>query len=157
MNALACNVTTPFTIILTDARPICVQCANDSTALRIAGPLIVNMVVENQAARGLEGQDLYQLSLYIMAGVLAVGFIANFLVRPVSKKHFVEPELVEAKLEADRQAVLDAEAEAKEAGRTGGNAGGVHTAVSMVLALFIGASLAFGLLQTAVKAAGLFM
>ena len=92
-----------------------------------------------------------------MAGVLAVGFIANFLVRPVSKKHFVEPELVEAKLEADRQAVLDAEAEAKEAGRTGGNAGGVHTAVSTVLALFIGASLAFGLLQTAVKAAGLFM
>lgn len=127
------------------------------SAAGIAGPLIVNMVVESQASRGLEGQDLYQLSLYIMAGVLAVGFIANFLIRPVAEKNFVDPAVVEAKIEADRQAVLDAEAEAKEAGKTGGNSGAVHGVVSMILALFIGASLAFGLFQTAVKAAGLFM
>lgn len=127
------------------------------SAAGIAGPLIVNMVVESQASKGLEGPDLYQLSLYIMAGVLAVGFIANALVRPVGKEHFEDEAVVQAKIDADRQAVIEAEAEAKEAGRTGGNSGPLHTTISMILALFIGASLIYGLFQTAVKAAGLFM
>lgn len=59
------------------------------SAAGIAGPLIVNSVLESQAEAGLTGADLYSLSLYIMVGLLAVGFIANLLVRPVHSRHHV--------------------------------------------------------------------
>jgi hypothetical protein len=36
-----------------------------------------------------QGADLYELSLYIMVGVLIVGFIANLLLRPVAEHHHV--------------------------------------------------------------------
>lgn len=59
-------------------------------AAGIAGPLIVNSVVESQAAAGNEGPDLYTLSMFIMVGLLAVGLIANVLMRPVAEKHTIE-------------------------------------------------------------------
>ena len=59
------------------------------SAAGIAGPLIVNSVADSQTAAGKEGADLYTLSLYIMVGVLVVGFIANLLIRPVAERHHV--------------------------------------------------------------------
>jgi MFS family permease len=56
----------------------------------VAGPLIVNAIADHQAAEGKSGADLYTLSLYIMVGVLVVGFIANLLIRPVHER-FHEP------------------------------------------------------------------
>ena len=41
-------------------------------------------------AAGKSGADLYTLSLYIMVGVLLVGFTANLLIRPVPER-FHEP------------------------------------------------------------------
>ena len=52
----------------------------------VAGPLIVNAIADRQAADGKSGADLYSLSLYIMVGVLVVGFIANLLIRPVNER-----------------------------------------------------------------------
>ncbi|MBA2514646.1 MAG: OFA family MFS transporter [Solirubrobacterales bacterium] len=52
----------------------------------VAGPLIVNALADSQSAAGKEGSDLYTLALSIMVGVLAVGFIANLLVRPVNPR-----------------------------------------------------------------------
>lgn len=60
------------------------------SAAGIAGPLIVNSVVEAQAKAGHEGPDLYTLSMLIMVGLLAVGLIANILMRPVAEKHTIE-------------------------------------------------------------------
>jgi MFS family permease len=57
------------------------------SAAGIAGPAIVNSVADSQKAGGKEGADLYELSLYIMVGVLVVGFIANLLIRPVAERH----------------------------------------------------------------------
>ncbi|MEK6228484.1 MAG: MFS transporter, partial [Actinomycetota bacterium] len=56
------------------------------SAAGVAGPLIVNSIADSQAAAGKQGADLYELSLFIMVGVLVVGFIANLLVRPVSER-----------------------------------------------------------------------
>jgi MFS family permease len=52
----------------------------------VAGPLIINAIADNQAAAGKSGADLYTLSLYIMVGVLVVGFIANLMIRPVDPR-----------------------------------------------------------------------
>ncbi|MEO9247894.1 OFA family MFS transporter [Citricoccus nitrophenolicus] len=67
------------------------------SAAGVAGPLIVNSLLESQAAAGKTGADLYTLSLYIMVGLLAVGFIANLLVRPVAAKHHVSKDEIREK------------------------------------------------------------
>ena len=125
-------------------------------AAGIAGPLIVNTLVESRADAGLDGADLYRASLLLMCGLLAVGVIANFLIRPVDEKHHVDVDVVKQKEAADRKAVDDAEYAAKESGQAKGNSSFVHNAVSLILGVFIGVSLAFGLWDTMVRAAGLF-
>ncbi|MGO2813288.1 MAG: L-lactate MFS transporter [Brevibacterium aurantiacum] len=66
------------------------------SAAGVAGPLIVNSVVEAGEAAGKEGPELYTPGMFIMVGALVVGFIANVLVRPVSERFF-EREDVKAK------------------------------------------------------------
>jgi MFS family permease len=56
----------------------------------VAGPLIINAIADYQMAAGRTGADLYTLSLFIMVGVLAVGFVANLLVRPVNPRFHME-------------------------------------------------------------------
>ncbi|MFE0730944.1 OFA family MFS transporter [Streptomyces antibioticus] len=53
----------------------------------VLGPLIVNWIADRQEEAGKHGADLYSLSLFIMIGLLAVGFVANELVRPVAPRH----------------------------------------------------------------------
>jgi MFS family permease len=57
----------------------------------VAGPLIINAIADRQTAAGKSGAELYTLSLYIMVGVLVVGFIANLMIHPVDER-FHEPE-----------------------------------------------------------------
>ena len=61
------------------------------SAAGVAGPLIVNVITESQRGAGLEGAAAYRLSLLVMVGVLAVGFVANLLVRPVDARHHIAP------------------------------------------------------------------
>jgi MFS family permease len=56
------------------------------SAAGVAGPLIVNRIADARKADGIEGSDLYTLSLSIMVGVLAVGFVANLMIRPVPER-----------------------------------------------------------------------
>jgi MFS family permease len=60
------------------------------SAAGIAGPLIVNGLADIQEGNGKSGSDLYTLSLFIMVGVLVIGFIANLMVKPVDER-FHEP------------------------------------------------------------------
>lgn len=120
------------------------------SAAGVAGPLIINMVVERQASQGYSGPQLYQLSLYIMCVLLAVGLVANVLVSPVDRKWFEDPATVQAKVEADRASAVESQAGA------GAKGGAAHAAVAAVLALVIGLLLVYGLWETAVKASGMF-
>lgn len=56
------------------------------SAAGVAGPLIINGLLDLLESRGLSGADLYRPSLLVMVGVLAIGFVANLLVRPVAAK-----------------------------------------------------------------------
>jgi len=62
------------------------------SAAGVAGPLIINAIADYQTAAGRTGADLYTLSLFIMVGVLIVGFVANLLVRPVDSRFHMERE-----------------------------------------------------------------
>jgi len=57
----------------------------------ILGPLIVNAVADGAKSAGRSGPDLYTTSLFIMIGLLAVGFAANELIRPVHPRHHQPP------------------------------------------------------------------
>src|SRR5918911_698564 len=61
------------------------------SAAGVAGPLIVNGLADIQEANGQEGAGLYKLSLFIMVGILVVGFVANLMIKPVDER-FHEPE-----------------------------------------------------------------
>jgi hypothetical protein len=49
----------------------------------ILGPTLVNYIREYQIAHGVPKTASYNTTMYIMAGLLVVGFIANALVRPL--------------------------------------------------------------------------
>jgi len=52
----------------------------------ITGPLIINSVLDAQGKPGQLVAADYQPALFAMVGVLAVGFVANLLLRPVSSR-----------------------------------------------------------------------
>jgi MFS family permease len=60
------------------------------SAAGVAGPLIVNGFLDAEGTPGKLTADAYRPALLTMVGVLAVGFVANLLVRPVSAR-FHEP------------------------------------------------------------------
>jgi MFS family permease len=53
----------------------------------VAGPVLVNYIREFQIEQGVAKADAYNVTMYIMAGILVVGFIGNMLIRPVHEKH----------------------------------------------------------------------
>lgn len=55
----------------------------------VLGPIIVSAIVGQQAASGVEGPAKYTLSFTIMIVLLAIGFVANELIKPVDPRHFV--------------------------------------------------------------------
>jgi MFS family permease len=78
------------------------------SAAGIAGPLIVNGLADAQSGAGKSGSALYTLSLFIMVGVLVVGFIANLMIRPVDER-FHEPAGAAATAEPDERFARDGE------------------------------------------------
>jgi MFS family permease len=56
------------------------------SAAGIAGPLIVNSVLDSRGTPGELVAADYRPALFIMVGLLAVGFVANLLVKPVAHR-----------------------------------------------------------------------
>lgn len=124
-------------------------------AAGVAGPLLVNTIVESQASAGHSGMELYRLSMWLMAGILAVGFVANLLIRRVPERHFEDEAVVARKQEADRAGAHDA-INGKGGTDAHAQAGASHTVVASALAVLVVAALAYGLVETAIRAVALF-
>ncbi|HWV09663.1 OFA family MFS transporter [Pseudomonas sp.] len=67
-------------------------------AAGVLGPVLVNYLREYQLSIGVERAAAYDITLYILAGLLILGFICNLLVRPVDPKYF----MTDAELAAER-------------------------------------------------------
>ena len=52
----------------------------------VAGPLLVNYIRRYRIDHGVSPADAYSTVLYVMCGILAIGLISNFLIRPVSAR-----------------------------------------------------------------------
>ncbi len=55
----------------------------------ILGPVVVGYIRDAQIAAGVDRALVYDRTMYILAGFLAVGLICNALVRPVAKKWLI--------------------------------------------------------------------
>jgi len=55
----------------------------------IIGPVLVNYIREAGISAGLPRESVYDLTLYVLAGLLVVGFICNLLVRPLKAHWFM--------------------------------------------------------------------
>src|SRR5438874_6813012 len=55
----------------------------------IIGPVVVNYIREFNKAAGVPADRLYDVTTYVLAGMLALGFVCNLLIRPVAPKWFM--------------------------------------------------------------------
>ncbi|MBA1241299.1 OFA family MFS transporter [Pseudomonas japonica] len=75
-------------------------------AAGVLGPVLVNYLREYQLSIGVERAAVYDITLYILAGLLVLGFICNALIRPVADKYFMSAEelAVERAISHDKSA-----------------------------------------------------
>jgi MFS family permease len=119
-------------------------------AAGVLGPVLVNYLREYQLSIGVERAAVYDITLYILAGLLVLGFICNALIRPVADKYFMTPE----QLAAERALSHDKGA----AGSTVLEWRGAPSTRPLVIAawLAVGIPLAWGVIVTIQKTAVLF-
>ena len=84
------------------------------SAAGIAGPVLVNYIREYQIEHGVAKASTYNVTMYLMAGLLIVGAICNFLVKQVDARHHFG--FSDAQQPSGNGAALDA-AQAKVPGR----------------------------------------
>jgi MFS family permease len=65
----------------------------------VLGPVLVNYLREYQIGRGVPAAGAYNTTMYILAGLLVIGFFANLAVRPVAEQYY----MTDAELEAERR------------------------------------------------------
>src|SRR5580704_1376788 len=114
----------------------------------IAGPVVVNYIREAQLAAGVPRDHLYDRTMYILCGMLVVGLICNFLIKPVAAKWYMSQEDV-AKLQAASAAG------GATSGSFGIGKGGLDWQAA-VFWLFVGIPLAWGVWITLKSVATLF-
>jgi MFS family permease len=102
----------------------------------IVGPVVVNYIREFEIAAGVPRDHVYDVTMYVLAGMLVGGFICNFLVKPLADKWFMKPEEVAA-----------LQAKTASAGATSGSFGIGKGGLDLKSALFwcfVGIPLAWG-------------
>ena len=57
------------------------------SAAGVLGPVLLTYIREDQIAAGVPKAEAYSLTMYIMCGLLLVGFLANLAMRAVSERH----------------------------------------------------------------------
>lgn len=71
----------------------------------VIGPSIVSYIRDGQIALGVHGTLLYDLTMYILAGMLAIGFLCNMAIKPVHEKLYMSDKEV-AEHQAKTHAVV---------------------------------------------------
>ena len=62
----------------------------------ILGPVLVNYIREAQLDRGVPPAQAYNITMYILAALLVVGFVCNLLVKPVAERYYMTDGEVES-------------------------------------------------------------
>jgi hypothetical protein len=115
----------------------------------IAGPFLIAAVRQAQLDAGIAKNLVYDRTLYILAGLLLIGMISNFLIRPVKENAL----MTDAELEHERSLQHEAAtvtARAQEAAR------GRFGPVGVIAWALVGVPFLIGVWIALTKAAALF-
>jgi MFS family permease len=74
----------------------------------VLGPLLITYIREYQIAQGVPKAHAYDVTMYILAGLLVLGFVCNSMINPVEPENFMSDEelALERKLAHDRSVTV---------------------------------------------------
>jgi hypothetical protein len=55
----------------------------------VLGPVLVNYIRDYQIAHGVAKAESYNFTMYLMAALLVIGFVSNWLMRPVERRYYL--------------------------------------------------------------------
>jgi len=116
----------------------------------IVGPVVVNYIREFEITAGVPRDHVYDVTMYVLAGMLVVGFVCNYLVKPLADHWFMKPEEVAA-----LQAASTKSDAAIQHGSFGIGKGGVDAKALLFWAV-VGIPLAWGVWKTLESAIKIF-
>jgi MFS family permease len=116
----------------------------------IVGPVVVNYIREFEIAAGVPHDHVYDVTMYVLAGMLAGGLVCNLLINPLSAEWFMKPEEVAA-----LQAKQGGAAKMTPSGSFGIGKGGLD-AKALIFWAIVGIPLAWGVWKTLVSAIKIF-
>ncbi len=114
----------------------------------VAGPALIAGLRDTQLAHGVPKTLVYDGTLYIMAGLLLVGLLCNFFVRPVAEKNYMTDEQLAHERSLQHEDHVNADAVTAARGGFGG--------LGVVAWLAVGIPFLIGLYIALSKAAALF-
>jgi MFS family permease len=121
------------------------------SAAGVFGPLLISGVREYQIDHGVAKAQAYDITMYVLAGLLLLGLVCNLLVRPVADKHF----MTDAELAAEKKLAHERDAAASTGTVVASN--GVTSPLAVAFGwLAVGIPLAIGIAITVQKASALF-
>ena len=122
------------------------------SAAGVLGPLVVNYIRESQIASGVPKAQAYDVTMYVLAAMVATGLLCNLMVRPVADKYF----MTDAELAVEKQLAHDRDI-SSVAGAGGASQAVVsNPAVTALAWAAVGIPLAIGIWLTLQKAAVFF-
>jgi MFS family permease len=124
----------------------------------IIGPVLVGFLHDFQIKKGVPNDAAYNMVLYVLAGLLFIGFICNLLVRPVAKRHFMSDEelALERKKGHERLALASVGAESVEEPDHEVKPSAESWIKVGIAWIMVGVPLGWGITQTCIKAAAFF-
>ena len=125
------------------------------SAAGVAGPLIINGFLDAQGTPGQLTSAAYKPALLTMVGILAVGFVANLLIRQVADR-FHEQQDEEVAKTADARADGSRQEGGVDTKTKTGTSVATQPMLLTIAWLIVGLPLAYGIYQTLVKTASLF-
>jgi MFS family permease len=100
----------------------------------IVGPVVVNYIREAEIAAGVSRDRVYDVTLYLLAGFLAVGFLCNWAIKPLAHKWFMPDEEVAAREPARTEAAAESDSQGVGAWRLDGASAFAWLAVGIPIA-----------------------
>ncbi|MES2151326.1 MAG: OFA family MFS transporter [Pseudomonadota bacterium] len=123
------------------------------SAAGVFGPVLVNYIREYQIANGVPKAQAYDVTMYVLCGLIVAGFVCNLLIRPVADKYF----MTDAELAAEKKLAHERDISAQAAnGKAVSVAGGNNPAVTVFAWAVVGIPLSIGIWITLQKAAVFF-
>jgi MFS family permease len=119
----------------------------------VIGPLLIAALRDTQINAGVPRALVYDTTMYILSGLLVIGFICNLLIKPVAESVYMTPE----ELEAERRAAHDkSQPVAAESPQVQIAQGSINPAYALLAWGAVGIPLAWGVYITLLKVAALF-